>query len=86
MLNGFTVPRSPLGTAALAPPPPWPQVTFWPWSSERPDAAADILPRGVSAGAPVALFADCQFTANSDEYLIQHGFSSASSSFLDATW
>ena len=49
MLKGFTVPRSPLGTAALTPPPPWHYagnvlaVEFW----IDPDVSADILPRGV---------------------------------------
>ena len=76
MLKGFTVPRSPLGTAALAPPPPWHcagdvlAVEFW----NDPDVSADILPRGIeldarSRGRSVAFFTDCQFTASSDEYL-----------------
>jgi hypothetical protein len=76
MLKGFTVPRSPLGTAALAPQPPWHcagdvlAVEFW----NDPDVSADILPRGVeldarSKGRSVAFFTDCQFTASRDEYL-----------------
>src|SRR5438132_755680 len=76
MLKGFTVPRSPLGMAALTPSPPWHYagdvlaVEFW----NDPDVSADILPGGVKLdalcwGRSVALFADCQFTANSDEYL-----------------
>jgi hypothetical protein len=49
MLKGFTVPRSPLGTAALTPPPPWYYagdvlgVEFW----NDPDVSADTLPGGV---------------------------------------
>jgi acetoacetate decarboxylase len=76
MLKGFTVPRSPLGTAALTPPPPWHYagdvlaVEFW----NDPDVSADSLPRGVEldarcGGRSVALFVDCQFTARGDEYL-----------------
>ena len=73
MLKGFTVPRTPLGTAALTPPPPWHYagdvlaVEFW----NDPDAAAEILPRGIEldAGRSVALFADCQFTAQGEEHL-----------------
>src|SRR5229473_1222907 len=76
MLKGFTVPRSPLGAAALTPPPPWHYagdalaVEFW----NDPDVSADILPKGVEldarrGGHSVALFVDCQFTARNDEYL-----------------
>src|SRR5438132_6007573 len=76
MLKGFTVPRSPLGMAALTPPPPWHYagdvlaVEFW----NDPDVSADILPGDVKLdalrwGRSVALFVDCQFTANSNEYL-----------------
>jgi Acetoacetate decarboxylase (ADC) len=76
MPKGFTVPRSPLGVAALIPPPPWHYagdvlaVEFW----NDPDVAADTLPEGVEldarrAGRSVALFADWQFTAQNDEYL-----------------
>jgi hypothetical protein len=76
MPKGFTVPRSPLGAAALIPPPPWHYagdvlaVEFW----NDPDVAADTLPEGVEldarrAGRSVALFADWQFTAQNDEYL-----------------
>jgi hypothetical protein len=76
MPKGFTVPRSPLGAAALTPPPPWHYagdvlaVEFW----NDPEAAADMLPRGIALdatdpGHSVALFVDCQFTAQDDEYL-----------------
>jgi hypothetical protein len=53
MLKGFTVPRSPLGTAALTPPPPWHYagdvlaVEFW----SDPEASADILPEDVKLDA-----------------------------------
>jgi Acetoacetate decarboxylase (ADC) len=94
MLKGFTVPRSPLGTAALAPPPPWHYagnvlaVEFW----NDPDVTAEILPRGVQLdsrcrGRSVALFADCQFTANSDEYLDPARYQCREFFvLLDATW
>jgi Acetoacetate decarboxylase (ADC) len=76
MPKGFTGPRSPLGAAALIPPPPWHYagdvlaVEFW----NDPDVAADTLPEGVEldarrAGHSVALFADWQFTAQNDEHL-----------------
>ena len=48
MLKGFTVPRSPRGTAALTPPPPWHYavdvlaVEFW----SDPDMSASMLPEG----------------------------------------
>jgi hypothetical protein len=94
MLKGFTVPRSPLGTAALTPPPPWHYagnvlaVEFW----NDPDVSADILPRGVKLdsrcrGRSVALFADCQFTANSDEHLDPARYQCREFFvLLDATW
>lgn len=76
MLKGFTVPRTPRGAAALAPAPPWHfagdilAVEFW----NDADAAADFLPSGIEldtsrAGRSVALFVDCQFTAQGDEHL-----------------
>src|SRR4051794_28001004 len=76
MLKGFTIPRSPLGTAALTPEPPWHYagdvlgVEFW----NDPDVSADLFPGGVKLdarcrGRSVALFTDCQFTADSNEYL-----------------
>jgi hypothetical protein len=94
MLKGFTVPRSPLGTAALTPPPPWHfagdvlAVEFW----NDPDVAADILPQGVEldpnrVGHSVALFADLQFTAQNDEYLDPARYQFREFSvLLDATW
>jgi hypothetical protein len=76
MLKGFTVPKSPLGQAALTPPPPWHYagdaigVEFW----TDPDATAAILPNGLSPdpnsnGHAVMMFLDWQFTAQDDEYL-----------------
>jgi acetoacetate decarboxylase len=94
MLKGFAVPRSPLGTAALTPPPPWHYagdvlaVEFW----NDPDVSADTLPRGIKLdagclGRSVALFADCQFTAASDEYLDPARYQTrAFVVLLDATW
>src|ERR1700754_5241706 len=49
MLQGFTAPRSPLGIAALVPPPPWHfagdvlAVEFW----NDPDLSIHTLPAGV---------------------------------------
>jgi acetoacetate decarboxylase len=94
MLKGFTVPRSPLGTAALTPPPPWHYagdalaVEFW----NDPDVSADILPKGIEldprrGGHSVALFADCQFTARNDEYLDPARYQCREFLvLLDATW
>ena len=94
MLKGFTVPRSPLGTAALTPPPPWHYavdvlaVEFW----SDPDMSACTLPRGVeldarSGGRSVAIFADCQFTANGEEYLDPARYQSREFIvLLEATW
>jgi hypothetical protein len=76
MLKGFTVPRSPFGQAALAPPPPWHYagdvvgVEFW----TNSDATAATLPNGLSPdpssnGRAVMMFLDWQFTAQGDEYL-----------------
>jgi hypothetical protein len=76
MLKGFAVPRSPLGIAALIPPPPWHfagdvlAVEYW----SDPDLSAYTLPRGVEPdakgnGHAVALFAEYQFTAQHEEHL-----------------
>jgi acetoacetate decarboxylase len=76
MLKGFTVPKSPLGQAALTPPPPWHYsgdvvgVEFW----ADPDATAATLPPGLmpdpkSNGHAVMMFLDWQFTAENDEFL-----------------
>jgi acetoacetate decarboxylase len=76
MLKGFTVPKSPIGQAALTPPPPWHfagdvvGVEFW----ADADATAATLPDGLtpdpkSNGHAVMMFLDWQFTAQDDEYL-----------------
>lgn len=76
MLKGYTVPRSPLGQAAIDPPPPWHYssdvlaVEFW----ADPKVTAGLLPRGLSPdpktnGHAFAMFLDWQFTAAHDEYL-----------------
>ena len=94
MLKGFTAPRSPRGTAALTPPPPWHYavdalaVEFW----SDPDVSASVLPREVeldprSNGRSVAIFADSQFTANGEEYLDPARYQSREFVvLLDATW
>lgn len=94
MPKGFMVPWSPLGAAALTPPPPWHYagdvlaVEFW----NDPDVAADILPAGVQldasrGGHSVALFADWQFTAQNDEYLYPDRYLCREFIVLvDATW
>jgi acetoacetate decarboxylase len=76
MLKGFTVPKSPYGQAALAPPPPWHYagdvvgLEYW----TDPDATAATLAHGLSTdpesnGRAVMMFLDWQFTAENDEYL-----------------
>jgi len=94
MLKGFAVPLSPLGIAALTPPPPWHfagdvlAVEFW----SDPELSADTLPRGVELdgkdnGHAVALFLDYQFTARGDEYLDPARYQSRGFAvLLDAIW
>ena len=76
MSKGFTLPKSPFGQAALAPPPPWHYsgdavgVAFW----TDPGATAATLPSGLtpdpqSNGHCIMMFLDRQFTAQDDEYL-----------------
>ncbi len=76
MPRGFTIPRSPLGLAAITPPPPWHYsgdvigVEYW----VDPEAAAAFLPEGltpdpVSNGHAFFLFVDWQFTSTNEEYL-----------------
>ena len=53
MVKGFTLPRSPLGLAAIDPPPPWHYsgdavgVEYW----ADPNATAAFLPEGLSPDA-----------------------------------
>jgi hypothetical protein len=94
MLKGFAVPRSPLGTTTLVPPPPWHfagdvlAVEFW----NDPDASVHALPAGIELdtkypGHSVALFTDYQFTAQNDEYLDPARYQSRGFSvLLDAMW
>lgn len=76
MPTGFSPPRSPLGHAAINPAPPWHYsadvlgVDFW----ADPEATQALLPEGlspdpISNGHARAMFYDCQFTAEGDEFL-----------------
>src|SRR5258707_14876982 len=94
MLKGFTAPRSPLGAAALVPPPPWHfagdvlAVGFW----NDPEVSVHPLPTGVDIvrkcpGHSVALFTDYQFTAQNNEYLDPARYQSRGFRvLLDAMW
>ena len=94
MLKGFTVPRSPLGAAALSPPPPWYfagdvlAIEFW----NDPDVSIYTLPAGMefdepNAGHSMALFTDYQFTAGDEEYLDPARYQCRGFSvLLDAIW
>ncbi|ULJ75867.1 acetoacetate decarboxylase family protein [Rhizobium gallicum] len=94
MLKGFVIPRSPLGAAALTPPPPWHfagdvlAVEYW----SDPDLLADVLPEGVEPdaktnGHSVAIFMDYQFTARNEEYLDPARYQSRGFLvLLDAIW
>jgi hypothetical protein len=76
MLKSYTVPRSPLGRAAIDPPRPWHcssdllAIELW----ADPKATASMLPQGLSLdpqsnGHACAMLLDWQFTAGHDEYL-----------------
>lgn len=76
MLQGFSVPLSPRGTANLVSRPPWHYagtavgVEFW----TSPASATATLPAGLapdpaSDGRCVALFVNWQYTGTQDEYL-----------------
>ena len=76
MLRGFTYPLSPLGRASAADIPPWHYaadiIAFEFWADTS--ATARTLPPGLSpdpnsSGRVLALFADWQFTGQSDELL-----------------
>ena len=73
-LHGYTVPLSPEGKSALAPPPPWHYssecmvVEYW----ADPAAVAAVLPAGMSpdanaSGRATFWFLDWQFTGSNDE-------------------
>jgi acetoacetate decarboxylase len=75
-LQGYTVPRTPLGQASLVPPPPWHYVgdflvvDFW----ADPAAAASVLPEGLEphpdAGRCAAVFADWQSCSEDGDELV----------------
>ena len=78
MLKGFMVPRSASGLAAIDPSPPWHYsgdvlaVEFW----ADPATTALLLPPGLSPdpktnGHAFAMLIDWQFTASSDEHLVE---------------
>src|SRR3981189_1157219 len=94
MLNGYTAPRTPRGTAGLVPSPPWHfagdvlAVEFW----NDPDISVHTLPTGVELdkncpGHSVALCSDYQFTAQNNEYLDPARYQCRGFSVLiDAMW
>lgn len=76
-LQGYSLPRSPLGQANLVPPPPWHYVgdflvvDYW----ADPEAVAAVLPPGLEplpedAGRCSALFVDWQSCSDGGEELI----------------
>ena len=76
MLKGYTVPRTPLGLAALTPPPPWhysSDIIGVEYQAD-PQATEALLPPGLtpdpnSNGHAALLFLDWQFTAQNNELL-----------------
>ena len=76
MLKGYFTPRTPLGLAAAAPPPPWhysSDIIGVEYQAD-PNATAALLPPGLSPdpktnGHAALLFLDWQFTAQNDELL-----------------
>jgi hypothetical protein len=94
MLKGFAVPLSPLGHAALTPPPPWHfagdalAVEFW----SDPELSAHALPNRIELdrqgkGHSISLFIDYQFTAQDEEHLDPARYQgSAFMVLLDAVW
>ena len=76
MLKGYTVPRTPLGLAAVTPPPPWHYASdiIGVEYEADPEATEALLPPGLtpdpnSNGHAALLFLDWQFTAQHDEML-----------------
>jgi hypothetical protein len=94
MLQGFSLPLSPLGRANAAGPPPWHYsgdviaLEFW----SEPSAAAATLPPGLAPdpntnGRFFALFADWQFTGQHEELLEPARFQPREFYVLaDASW
>jgi acetoacetate decarboxylase len=76
MLKGYTVPRTPLGLAAVTPPPPWhysSDIIGVEYQAD-PKATASLLPPGLSPdpktnGHAALLYLDWQYTARNDELL-----------------
>ena len=76
MLKGYFTPRTPLGLAAAAPPPPWhysSDIIGVEYQAD-PKATEALLPPGLSPdpktnGHAALLFLDWQFTAQNDELL-----------------
>ena len=76
MLKGYFAPRTPLGLAAVAPPPPWhysSDIIGVEYQAD-PKATQALLPPGLSPdpktnGHAALLFLDWQFTAQNDELL-----------------
>ena len=76
MLKGYFTPRTPLGLAAAAPPPPWhysSDIVGVEYQAD-PKATEALLPPGLSPdpktnGHAALLFLDWQFTAQNDELL-----------------
>ena len=71
MVQGYAVPRSPLGLAAIDPPPPWHYsgdvvgAEFW----ADPSATTALLPEGLTPdpetnGRALLMFVDWQFTGH----------------------
>ena len=75
-LQGYTVPRTPLGQASLVPPPPWHYVGDFLVVDFHadPDAARSVLPEGMEphsdAGRCAAVFADWQSCSEEGDELL----------------
>jgi Acetoacetate decarboxylase (ADC) len=94
MVIGYAVPRSPLGMAAIDPPPPWHyscdvlSIEYW----ADPKAISAVLPEGLTPdpgahGRTTIMFLDVQFTAENEEYLDPARYQSREACILvDALW
>jgi acetoacetate decarboxylase len=75
-LQGYTVPRTPLGQASLVPPPPWHYVGDFLVIDFHadPDAARSVLPDGLEphpdAGRCAAVYADWQSCSEAGDELV----------------